>query len=213
MSIQENGQDSRVERVRAGDRQALANLFAEQEPELRRWVDRRLDPKLRARVSASDVLQEVYLAAEDRLEHFRERPRMPFRVWIRLLADQRLIDLRRRHVEARARAAGAEVRLGAGTPNQSEPRFAAGFAGDLTSPSNAAARRESLEILTEAIEAMEPLDREVLVLRHFDELTNDEVAARLGIPKGTASKRYVRALIRLKDVLETVPGLIEDVQP
>jgi RNA polymerase sigma-70 factor (ECF subfamily) len=200
---------SRELRVRSGDREALASLFGEHEGRLRRWVDRRLDPRLRGRLSPSDVVQETYLAAEARLDHFGERPEMPFAVWVRLLADQRLIDAHRRHLGAEARDACREVGLGRGG-NSSAADLAARLAGGLTSPSQAAARHEVHEILTRAIEAMDGLDREVLSLRHFDELGNDEVAVLLGIPKGTASKRYVRALGRLRAILEQVPGLLDE---
>jgi RNA polymerase sigma-70 factor (ECF subfamily) len=198
------------DRVRSGDREALASLFADHEGRLRRWVDRRLDPRLRGRLSPSDVVQETYLAAEARLDHFGERPEMPFAVWVRLLADQRLIDAHRRHLGAEARDAGREVGLRRGGPGSSAADLAARLAGGLTSPSQAAVRHEVHEILTRAIEAMDGLDREVLSLRHFDELGNDEVAALLGIPKGTASKRYVRALGRLRAILEQVPGLLDE---
>lgn len=196
----------------AGDRQALAALFSDQEQVLRRWVAARLDARLAARLSPSDVVQEIYLDAEKRLEHFRERPDMPFRIWIRLLADQRLIDVRRLHLGAQARDAGREVSMDRGNPalSASAAGLAARLAGDLTSPSRAAIRRETLDTLVKAIEGMDALDREVLTLRHFDELTNDDVAHYLGIPKGTASKRYVRALGRLRTILESIPGLLGD---
>jgi RNA polymerase sigma-70 factor (ECF subfamily) len=200
---------TREVRVRSGDREALASLFADQEGRLRCWIDQRLDPRLRGRVSPSDVVQETYLAAEARLDHFGERPEMPFAVWVRLLADQRLVDAHRRHLGAEARDAGREVGLGRAGSDTSAADLATKLAGGLTSPSQAAVRHEVHEILTRAIEAMDPLDRQVLSLRHFDELSNDEVAALLGIPKGTASKRYVRALGRLRAILEQVPGLLD----
>lgn len=198
-------------RVRGGDRAALADLFAQHQDRLRRWVDMRLEPRLRARFSASDVLQEIYLAAEQRLDHFGGRPEMPFSVWVRLLAGQRLVDAQRRHLAAEARAAGREVALDApgAAPSASAANLAAQLAGSLSSPSQAAIRHETNGLLVKAIEAMEPLDREVLALRHFDELSNDEVAQLLGIPKGTASKRYVRALARLRTILEQIPGLLD----
>ncbi|MDX2035246.1 MAG: sigma-70 family RNA polymerase sigma factor [Isosphaeraceae bacterium] len=193
-----------------GDRAALAALFSDQEARLRRWVEARLDTRLAARLSASDVVQEIYLDAEKRLDHFRDRPEMPFRIWIRLLADQRLVDVRRLHLGAQARDAGREVSLDRGRAglSASAAGLAERLAGDFTSPSRAAIRRETLDLLVEAIESMDPMDREVLTLRHFDELTNDDVAHYLGIPKGTASKRYVRALGRLREILERIPGLM-----
>ena len=189
------------------DRAQLAERFAAQAEELRRWVRLRLDPRLRGRVSASDVLQEVFLAAEQRLEHYRSLPDMPFGVWIRLIAGQRMTDLYRRHIGAQGRDAGREVSLAA--DSHSGAGFVSQLQDDLTSPSQAAIRHEALAMLLDAVEGMDPLDREILDLRHFQEKTNDEAAAILGIPKGTASKRYVRALGRLRGILEKVPGLLE----
>ena len=197
-------------RVRGGDRSALAELFSEHVDRLKRWVDVRLDPRLRSRLSASDVLQEVYISAEQRLDHFRGLPDMPFSVWVRLLADQRLVEVHRRHLGAEARDAGREVAIDRPGPSTSAGNLAARLMGDLTSPSQAAIRVEVQESLVQTIEAMDPLDREVLVLRHFDELSNEEVAKLLDIPKGTASKRYVRALARLRAILEKIPGLLDD---
>jgi RNA polymerase sigma-70 factor (ECF subfamily) len=189
-------------RVRNGDRRELAALFCAQQERLRRWVELRLDPRLRGRLSPADVVQDVYLAAERRLAHFGRSIDMPFSVWVRLLAGQCLIDTHRRHLGAEARDVGREVGLPGVSPASSVVNIAALLAGDLTTPSEAAIRKETHNLLLDAVEAMDPLDREVLELRHFDELSNDEVARRLEIPKGTASKRYVRALGRLRTVLE-----------
>jgi RNA polymerase sigma-70 factor (ECF subfamily) len=210
MAIPEPESEAWESRVREGDRSALAMLYSVHRDRLRRWVELRLDPRLQGRLSPSDVVQEVYIAAEQRLEHFRGLSDMPFSVWVRLLANQRLVDVHRRHLGAEARDAGREVALPGPGAASSAANLAARFAADLTSPSQAAIRHEAEDLLTRTIEAMDPLDREVLALRHFDELTNDEVARFLGIPKGTASKRYVRALGRLRSILETIPGLLED---
>ncbi len=197
--------------VRTGDRTALASLYSAHRERLGRWVNYRLDPRLRARLSPSDVMQEIYISAEQRLEHFSERPGMSFAVWVRLLANQRLVEIHRRHLGAEARDAGREVSCDPAGMASSAGNIATRLVGNLTSPSQAAMRQELSDLLVKAIEAMEPLDREVLALRHFDELTNDEVAQMLGIPKGTASKRYVRALERLRAILDQVPGLLNDV--
>jgi RNA polymerase sigma-70 factor (ECF subfamily) len=196
--------------VREGDRSTLAALFATQETRLKRWVELRLDPRLRGRLSPSDVIQETFLAADQRLDHFRERPEMPFSVWVLLLAGQRLTDAHRRHLGAEARNAGREVAIGSYSSPTTAANLAERLATDLTSPSQAAVRQEIHEFLVQAIEAMDPIDREVLSLRHFDELSNEEVSKLLGIPKGTASRRYIRALGRLREILEPFPGLLGD---
>jgi RNA polymerase sigma-70 factor (ECF subfamily) len=197
-------------RIREGDRTALAALYSAHRDRLRRWVEYRIDPRMQGRVSASDILQEIYLAAEQRLEHFRELPEMPFSVWVRLLANQRLVDVHRRHLGVEARDAGREVTINTAFPTSSAAHIAGQLAGDLTSPSEAAVRHEVSELLVRKIEAMDPLDREILALRHFDELSNDEVSQLLGISRNTASKRYVRALGRLRTILGQVPGLIDE---
>lgn len=210
MADPEQSPEEWEEQVRLGDRSALAGLYSLHRDRLRRWVELHLDPRLRSRLSPSDVIQEVYLAAEQRLEHFRERSEMPFSVWVRLLAGQRLVEVHRRHLGAEARDAGRDRPLGEAGPAASAANIAAHLAGDLTSPSQAAVREEVHEQLIRALESMEPLDREVLALRHYDELSNDEVARLLGISKGTASKRYVRALARLRTILEAIPGLLDN---
>ncbi len=196
--------------ARDGDRAALAKLYSEHRDRLRRWVELRLDPRMWGRMSPSDVVQEVYMAAEQRLEHFRDLPDMSFSVWVRLIAGQRLIDAHRRHLGAEARDAGREVSIDNASPATSSANLAAMITGDLTSPSQAAVKHEAQEMLVHAIEAMPALDREILSLRHFDELSNDEVAQLLDIPKSTASKRYVRALARLRAILEQIPGMLDN---
>jgi RNA polymerase sigma-70 factor (ECF subfamily) len=210
MSSRDDDSGSLEDRARNGDRAALASLYALHQERLKRWVDLRLDPRMRGRVSPSDVVQEIYLAAEQRLGHFHDRPQMSFSVWVRLLAGQTLVDAHRRHFGAGARTVSREVALDGHNLSASAANLAARLSSDLTSPSQAAVRHEAHDLLAAAIEAMDPLDREVLALRHFDELTNDEVAQLLEIPKGTASKRYMRALGRLRSILEQFPGLLEN---
>ena len=153
--------DLREDLARVGDRAALAGLLVEHAEPLHRWVERRLDRRLRGRVSASDVVQEVYLAADHRLEHFGKLTDMPFGVWIRLLAQQRLIDVHRRYLVAEARDVDREVAMDAGSGSGA---LATRLAGHFTTPSRAAIRHESGELLTQALDALEPSDRDVLVL-------------------------------------------------
>jgi len=170
----------------------------------------RLDHRLNGRVSPSDVLQEAYIDALKRAPHYFEKPDMPFLGWLRLVVGQRLVDVHRQHLGAQQRDARQEISLDrTAWPAASSVCLAAQLVGELTSPSHAAQRNESLAQLEEALNQMDPLDREVLALRHFEELSNTEVAEVLGIQKAAASKRYVRALARLKDVLATMPGFAE----
>jgi len=197
-----------VARLRAGDANALAELFNKHREKLRRMVQLRLDHRLAGRVSASDVLQEAYIDALKRVEHYFEKPDQPFFGWLRLVVGQRLADIHREHL-AKKRHAGKDVSIHPGGAGADSACIAACLLGKLSSPSGAAAKNETFARLEEALEQMDPLDREVLALRHFEELSNAETAALLGIQPPAASKRYVRALARLKEILETIPGFAE----
>jgi RNA polymerase sigma-70 factor (ECF subfamily) len=194
------------QRLRAGGAALLAELFAARRDRLRRLIGWRLDPRLKGRLDASDVLQEVFLDAQKRLPEFLDKPGLPFDIWLRLLTGRRLVELHRQHVEARRRSAGQEVSLD-GWAFASAPSLAAQLVGHLTSPSQAAARAETAARLTQALEGMDAIDREILILRHFDELGNNEAALLLGLQKAAASNRYVRALRRLREILAGTDGL------
>ena len=196
-------------RVRGGDQSALAELYARHRDKLRRMVQLRLDRRLAGRVSPSDVLQEAYIDAVKRIDHYFEKPDQPFYGWLRLVVGQRLADVHREHL-ALKRDVGQEVPINRGAPGADSACLAACLLGTGTSPSHAAARTESFARLEEALDQMDPLDREVLALRHFEELSNTDTAAILDIQPAAASKRYVRALARLKQILETLPGFGAD---
>lgn len=198
-------------RLRQGDAQALAELFARERDRLWRMVSFRLAEPLRARLGPDDVLQEAFLDARQRLEHYRDcSGQSPF-VWLRMVVNQTLVDLHRRHLGAQRRDVGREVSLWSSPFAQtSSASVAIQLVGAFTSPSQAAVRAEAVSLVEQAIEQMDPIDREVLVLRHFEELTNAEVAETLGIEQKAASIRYVRALRRLKEILAQVPGLSDE---
>jgi RNA polymerase sigma-70 factor (ECF subfamily) len=195
--------DEQVRKLRAGDPNALAELFSFYKAQLRSMIDLRMDPRLNGRVSGSDILQEAYIDALKRIPHFFEKPDMPFYLWLRLVAQQRLVDVHRRHLGAEMRDVHREVTLdGHAAPNASSMSLAAHLAARVDSPSQAAMKNETLVLLEQALAGMDPVDREILALRHFEELTNDEVASVLNLKKAAASNRYVRALQRLKEILE-----------
>jgi RNA polymerase sigma-70 factor (ECF subfamily) len=197
--------------LKGGDQQALAALFALHQDALRRMVRWRLDRRLNGRVDPSDVLQEVYIDAAERVNGYLDQPTMPFGLWLRLLVGRRLIELHRMHLGAKMRAVELEVPLQHGHwPAADSHYLASQLAGELTTPSEAVLRAEKETWLVEALNRMEPIDREVLVLRHFEELGNNEVAALLGIEKQTASNRYVRALGRLREILVGLSDLFKD---
>lgn len=199
--------DALLERVRNGDRGALAELFAQYRPQLRRMVELRLDPRVGARVAPSDILQDAYLDATKRIEHFFRRQGVSFYVWLRLVVNQSLIDLHRRHLDAKMRGAAREA-APAWTPATSIS-LARQLVAQMESPSQVVSREETLSQVQAALEGLDPLDREILTLRHFEELSNNEVAELLGLQKAAASNRYVRALGRLRKALENIPGFFD----
>lgn len=205
----EAGEDPRFARVLAGDEEAFSQWFAELRPRLVRMVHFRLDPRLRGRIDAEDVLQEVYVDAVRRRDAFRASQPMSFFVWLRLVVGQTLIDLHRKHIGAAMRDAGRERSLGCGISPGTSQSLSFHLLGKLSSPSQAAMRAELAVSLTQALDEMNETDREILALRHFEELSNKETAEVLGIERKAASIRYVRALERLKKVLERVPGFVD----
>jgi RNA polymerase sigma-70 factor (ECF subfamily) len=198
-------------RALAGDESALATLFDDYRDRLKRMIRLRIDRRLAGRVDSSDVLQEAYLDVRKRLGEYASDPAaMPFHLWLRLIACQRLADVHRFHLGAQMRDAGQEVSLHRGPfPQASSVSLAARLLGKMTSASQAAIRAEHKLIVQEALNGMDPIDREVLALRHFEQLSNDETAQVLGLTKSAASNRYVRALKRIKDILSSIPGLRE----
>ena len=194
-------------RLARGDRQALAELFALHRDRLWRMVNFRLDGRLRSRLSPDDLLQEAYLAAAGRMEHYVKQPFRSEFVWLRMIVHQCLIDTYRKHLGARMRDAGREVAIDGGRfTHTSAASMVIVLTGGLTSPSTAAMRAEQVDRVRDAIDGMGPLDSEVLAMRHFEEMTNQEVAEELGIEPKAASIRYVRALRRLREILGQLPA-------
>ena len=203
-----------VDRVIHGDREALAMLFDHHRQRLWRIINFRLDSRLVGRVDADDILQESYLNAEKRIEHFLHDSPDGFFIWLRLIVNQTMIDVHRRHLGAQVRDASRE-RASAGGWSSESTSFSLShrLLGHLTSPSYAALRAELSQQLNLALESMGDLDREVLALRHFEELTNSETAKVLDLSEQAASLRYVRALSRLKKVLTAIPGFLDQAMP
>jgi RNA polymerase sigma-70 factor (ECF subfamily) len=195
-------------RLKAGDEDALAAIFTMHRERLWRQVNFRLNSRLKGRLDPDDVLQEAYLAAAQRVERYGEDGfESPF-LWLRLIVRQTLIDVHRRHLDAQKRDARRELPLHGkhrAYAQATSISLASYLVGNLTAPTRAMARREAMEMVRTAIEMMKPLDQEVLALRHFEELTNSEVADELGIQPKAASIRYVRAVKRLRDVLADLP--------
>ena len=170
-----------------------------------------MDPRLRSRTDLSDILQEAYIEAYRRLDHLANKPEMSFYVWLRHVTMQRLIDLHRKHLLANKRDVRNEVRLGARDYNAAtSAAIARQFVDQMVTPSQVAIREEMVAQLESTVENLDEIDREVLALRHFEELRNGEVAEVLGISEAAASNRYVRALSRLRKDLEKIPDVFDD---
>jgi RNA polymerase sigma-70 factor (ECF subfamily) len=200
--------DDLVRRLRAGDVAAAGELFMRWRERLKRMVRLRLDRRLQGRLDASDVLQEAFLDVQKKAADFTVKGDLPPYLWLRLVTTERLLILHRHHLGTQMRDAGQEVSLcRGGPPSASTHSLANLLLGRHTSPTHAAIRAERQFRLQEALNAMDPVDREVLALRHFEELNNGEVAAVLGLSKTAASNRYVRALKRLKEILSGLPGI------
>lgn len=191
-----------LHRLRTQGETAVAQVFDRYRARLGRMVMLRLHPRLLGKVDVDDVLQDAFLEANRRLGDFLDQPSVPFFVWLRQLTSQILINLHRRYLGAQMRDVSREVRFdrwGAGSAGSA--LMLAQLPGSMTSPSQHAVRNEVMERLRGALDNLGANDREVLILRHLEELGNNEVAEVLGIDKYAASKRYVRALGRLRNVM------------
>ncbi len=191
-----------VRRAISGDTGALGALLEKHEPRLRRMVALRLDERLRGRVDPADVVQECYTKLLATLERFLQKDGLSFFVWLHLETGDHLRDVHRRHLAAQARDVRAEVPLFVhGGSGASSFALTSAILDGRNTPSRAAIRDEQRQQLLEAVEEMKELDREVLMLRSFEQLTNKEVAQVLGVTESTATLRYVRALERLRETL------------
>lgn len=202
------GEDGEILRLAAGEPAALAALFDRHRGRLLRMVGLRLDHRLRGRLEPDDILQEAFLDAARELPRYLAKPDLPLFLWLRLIAGQRLMRLHRQHLGAAIRDAGREVPMER-TPESSSILLASELVSHLTPPSQAAQKAERRALLEEALGQMQPADREVIALRHFEGLGNGEVAEALGLSKAAASNRYVRAMARLQEALNRVPGLLD----
>jgi len=195
--------DALLARATEGDKGALDELFARHRPRLLRMATFRLDARLRGRIDTVDVVQEAHLEAFQRFEAYvAETDRMPFFLWLRFLTGQKILELHRRHVVAQRRDVRQEVRFArAPGPGVSTHAIADHLVARGPRPSQVAQLDEERRRLRDAIDAMDPIDREVLTLRHFEQLSNAETAAELGLASSATSKRYIRALRKLESLL------------
>ena len=203
-------QDELLALAATGNEQAISTLLSQHRDRLRHMIGLRLDRRLYGRVDASDVVQEAVIEAARRLPDYASKPPMEFYLWLRQLATQKLIDTHRRHLGAKKRSAGNDISLFRGAlPEASSVSLAHHLLGRLTTPTTAARRAELQLKIQEALNGLDEVDREVLVLRHFEQLSNQETAQVLGLSRSAASKRYILALGRLREHLAGIPGFEE----
>jgi RNA polymerase sigma-70 factor (ECF subfamily) len=188
----------RLDRARHGDDAAVTELFAEYRARVRRAVALRLDRRLAARLDVSDVLQETFLEASRRLpEYLRQRP-LPFGLWLCWLAREKVIALHRQHLDADKRAVAREAPP---LPADASSCFVQALAGREPSPSQIFAAEEAAERLRLALSRLDDDERDLILWRHFEQLTNGDIARLLNVSDAAAAKRYVRALERLRGLL------------
>jgi RNA polymerase sigma-70 factor (ECF subfamily) len=199
-----------LQRAARGDEQAFQELFARYRDRLKRMVHLRLSRRLQGRVDDSDVLQEAYLDVSRRLPEYVQQPGLPFYLWLRHLTGLKLAEVHRRYLGTQLRDADREVTLHrGGLPQADSVSLAAQLLGKLITPSQAAIKAETRLYVQEALNSMDPIDREVLALKHFEQLSTSEIAAVLGLSKAGAGSRYLRALKRLREILSRIPGFRE----
>jgi RNA polymerase sigma-70 factor, ECF subfamily len=191
-----------LDQARRGESAAVEQLLTVHREPLRRMVGMRLDPALAQRVDASDIVQDVLLEASRRLADYLKDPGMPFHLWLRHIARDHIIDAHRRHRQAQRRSLDRERPLvPAGLADASSLDLAARFIDQELTPATAAIRQELQERLHAALLELGEDDREVLLMRHFEQLSNQDVAAALDLTEAAASMRYLRAVRRLRDLL------------
>ena len=191
-----------LERVRQGDGDAINGLLERHRAAIRRMIDQRMDRVVQRRVDAIDIVQDVLVEANRRLKDYLANPTMPFRLWLRHMARDRLIDAHRRHRVAITRSIDREVPLVTGGDSD---RSGADLAGQLAdrelTPAAAATWHELERRFADAVEQLEEADRQIVLLRHFEHLSTSEAAEVLGLSKPAAGMRYLRAMRRLRGLL------------
>ncbi len=207
MGDAEVGVSDELRRAATGDEDALRAVFGGHRDRLKRMVHLRLSRRLSGRVDDSDVLQEAFAEIARKLPEYVRGPRLPLFLWMRHLTGLKLAEVHRRHLGTQLRDADREVTLHrGGLPLADSVSLAAQMLGTLTTPSQAAIKAETRLLVQAALNGMDAIDREVLALKHFEQLSTTEIAEVLGLSKAGAGSRYLRAIKRLRAILEQIPG-------
>ncbi|MFM8413778.1 MAG: sigma-70 family RNA polymerase sigma factor [Planctomycetota bacterium] len=192
-----------LDKARQGDGDAVNGLLERHRAAIRRMIDRRMDRAVQRRVDASDIVQDVLVEANRRLGDYLSNPTMPFGLWLRHMARDRLIDAHRRHRVAGSRSVDREVPLVAGeAADRSEADLGANLADRELTPAAAATWHELERRFAAAVDQLDEADRQIVLLRHFEHLSTAEAAEVLGLSKPATGMRYLRAMRRLRGLLE-----------
>lgn len=197
---QENTQQL-LQQVKVGDAAAVNRLLDRHRQSLRRLVQMRLDRRIQRRLDVSDVVQDVLVEANRRLADYLQNPGMAFHLWLRQIAKDRIIDAHRRHRVSTKRSVDREQPLQAGPPDGSTLDLAARIYDPEVTPATAAAQQEIAHQVEEAITRLNELDAEIIYMRHYEQLSNQEIAQVLQLTEPAASMRYLRAVRRLRTLL------------
>jgi RNA polymerase sigma-70 factor (ECF subfamily) len=195
-SVEEN--DKLLKRALAGDQEAFAQIFERNRKRLQQTIALRMDSRLNSRVDSSDVLQETYLEAARKFKDYSKERTMPLLVWLRWIAREKIISAYRRHIAAGRRSIVREVPM---LPVDSSVKLVINLVSDATSPSRKVARTEIAALLRRGLERLEPDDRELILMHHFEGLTTRDAARCLRMGEAAAAKRYERARARLRRFL------------
>lgn len=197
--------------VRDGESQAVEALLDRHRDSLRRMIALRLDQRLMQRIDVSDVVQDVLIEANRRLIDYVQNPSIPFHLWIRQIAKDRIIDAHRRHRLSAKRCIDREQPVAsAPAPDQSTLDLVNQFRDGALTPAAAATQRELAQHIERAIHHLKEGDREIILMRHYEQLNNQEIAQSLGLTEPAASMRYLRAIKRLREVIESMPDLFRE---
>lgn len=214
MTQEQPGIEGLLALAAAGDSAAWGELLSAHQEKLIRMAQFRMDPRLRGRIDAADVVQEAFAEAAAHREDYFNPPRPPLFVWLRGVVNKKLLELCRHHLGTRMRDAKRDRPLDAPhAADDTSAALCAQLTAGITRPSIAAVYGEIRTRLTEALDEMDATDREVLALRHFEQLSSAETAQVLGIQERAAAKRYLRALERLRQILAQMPGGLTEIRP
>ena len=197
--------------AKGGNADAVNRLMERHRDSLRRMVQLRLDQKIQRRVDVSDIVQDVLVEANRRLQDYLAQPGMPYHLWLRQIAQDRIIDAHRRHRASAKRSVDRERPLAVpSADDHSTLELAAQLAGHELTPATAATEREMAELVKGGIAKLPDQDCEIIIMRHYEQLSNQEIAQALGLTEPAASMRYLRAIRRLKELMVNPDSVFDD---